>query len=265
MTSGLEPPDAAARGTAAAEPVVLLHGVGLDHTVWDRVAADLTARGHRVVVPDLPGHGSGPRMGDGADLAELANLVETQVPLGAHLVGFSLGALVAQSLAARRLRDQGPAAVASLTSVSAVCRRTDAERAAVLDRLRTAETDPRAATAASLARWFEGTEVPRAEVDRTRSVLERQDPAQFLRCYRVFATGDAVVAPLLPLLRLPALAVTGADDPGSTPEMTHRLADTIPGCRAEVLPGVRHMLPMQAPAALTHLLLDLFTGRTVHV
>jgi len=43
---------------------------------------------------------------------------------------------VAQHLALHR-----PALVATLTSVSSVCRRTAEERAAVLDRLRTAERD----------------------------------------------------------------------------------------------------------------------------
>jgi pimeloyl-ACP methyl ester carboxylesterase len=243
---------------------VLLHGVGLDHTVWDRVRADLVERGCTVHAPDLPGHGSAPRVSEDADLAEMAALLDRDVPVGAHLVGFSLGALVAQHLAAQRLREHGRPGVATLTSVASVCRRTPDEAAAVLARLETARADPEASTAASLARWFDGTDVPAADVEHTRAVLTGQDHEQFLRCYRVFATGDQAVAPLLSSIDVPALAITGADDPGSTPEMTQRLAAALPECRAEVLPGVRHMLPLQAPAALTQHIAQLI-GRTVHV
>lgn len=234
--------------------VVLLHGVGLDHTVWDDVLPLLAS--YDVRRPDLPGHGHGPRVPADVDLATLADLVAGEVPVGAHLVGFSLGALVAQRLAAH-----GPGRVASLTSVSSVCRRTESERAAVLGRLDSASGDLGASVEASLHRWYDGTDVAPAAVERTRSVLLANDPEQYLRCYRVFATGDAEVAPDLPRIDVPALAVTGADDPGSTPAMTGRLAEALPHCRAVVVPGVRHMLPVQAPETLAHHLVDLIGGR----
>ena len=234
--------------------VVLLHGVGLDHTVWDRVRPLLEPR-FDVRSPDLPGHGTGPRVPAGVDLAGLAALVEPEVPAGAHLVGFSLGALVAQQLAAGT-----PGRVASLTSVASVCRRTDAERAAVLGRLADAEADFTGSVEASLRRWFEGTDVPDEVVAHTREVLMGNDVEQYLRCYRVFATGDADVAPLLPRITVPALAVTGSDDPGSTPAMTHRLAAALPDCRAEVVAAARHMLPVQRPADLATSIHELIGG-----
>ena len=117
--------------------LVFLHGVGLDHSVWEPVAA-LLGDDVRVVTPDLPGHGARPPVGPGVTLADLAEGVAADIPDGAHLVGFSLGAMVAQHLAIHR-----PELVATLTSVSSVCRRTPAERAAVLERLRTADTDVR--------------------------------------------------------------------------------------------------------------------------
>ncbi|MDT9594215.1 alpha/beta hydrolase [Nocardioides zeae] len=244
--------------------VVLLHGVGLDHSVWEGVAP-LLAGPVDVVVPDLPGHGAGPRVPLDVDLAGLADLVVRDLPAGllaagadpVHLVGFSLGALVAQHLAIHR-----PELVASLTSVSSVCRRTPQEAEAVAARLATAERDVDASYAASVERWFAGSDVDAAAVGRTRSVLAANDPDQFLACYRVFATGDAAVADDLGRIDVPALAVTGAADPGSTPEMTHRLAASIPGCRAVVVPEVRHMLPLEAPGVLAEHVLELIGGTT---
>jgi pimeloyl-ACP methyl ester carboxylesterase len=58
-------------------PVLLLHGLLFDRTMWWPLAAELT-RGCTVIAPDLPGHGDSPaREHVGVDglVAELANLV----------------------------------------------------------------------------------------------------------------------------------------------------------------------------------------------
>jgi len=241
--------------------LVLLHGVGLDHTVWDdvRPLLEQALPGAEVLAPDLPGHGAADRVDDDVTLAALAEAVGAHVPPGAHLVGFSLGALVAQHLAVHR-----PDLVASLTSVSSVCRRTPAEREAVLARLEVATSDVDAAARASIHRWYDGTDVAPEAVERTRAVLAANDPAQFLACYRVFAAGDAEVAGDLHRIGVPSLVVTGGDDPGSTPDMTRRLAEAVPGCRAVVVPGVRHLLAVQAPQTLATLVADLVTRTRSH-
>jgi pimeloyl-ACP methyl ester carboxylesterase len=238
--------------------LVFLHGVGLDHTVWEPVTELLAGR-VKVVTLDLPGHGSRAPVGADVTLADLAAGVVADLEPGAHLIGFSLGALVAQYLAIQR-----PDLVASLTSVSSVCRRTAQERSAVLDRLRAAESDFAASIAASLHRWYDGTEVDASRVRQTRTVLEANDPQSFVNCYRVFATADAEIADQLGDISVPSLAVIGECDPGSTPEMTRRLAAAIPNCEAVVVPGARHMLPVERPRELANAL-STFVGRYAHV
>ena len=238
--------------------LVLLHGVGLDRTVWEPLAAIVEDR-FEILAPDLPGHGEAPGVPDGVTLADLAAAVGAAIPERSHVVGFSLGALVAQHLAIHR-----PDLVATLTSVSSVCRRTDAERASVLGRLEVAERDVAASVEASINRWFMSTDVSPEWVERTRATLLANHPESFLRCYRVFATGDAEVGPDLGLVTAPALAITGQEDPGSTPEMTHRLAAAITGCRAEIVPNTRHMLPLERPGALAAAITSLI-GDHAHV
>lgn len=157
-----------------------------------------------------------------------------------------------------------PDSIASLTSVSSVCKRTPAEREAVLGRLHVAEKDFSASAAASLRRWYDGTEVPSETVEETGKVLRATDRDSFLNCYRVFATGDAEIGPELDHIDVPSFAVTGELDPGSTPEMTHRLAQSIPGCREAIVAGGRHMLPVQCPAELANHLIT-FIGEYAHV
>lgn len=238
--------------------LVLLHGVGLDHTMWQPVA-DLLQEDFEVVALDLPGHGARRPAPEGITLSDMADEIAESVAPGSHLVGFSLGALVAQHLARHR-----PDLVASLTSVSSVCRRTDDERAAVLGRLAAAAADFSASVAASLQRWYAGTSTDPELVRQTEATLRANDVKSYLNCYRVFATADAEIAPELPKITVPALAVTGENDPGSTPEMTHRLADAIPNCRAVVIPGARHMLPVQRPRHLVTCL-TAFIGENAHV
>lgn len=88
----------------AAPAVVLLHGVFMDQSLWDRVAPHL--RGLRVVRLDMPSHGSSPDLERGASiddhvLAVAATLEALDVPTPI-LVGHSWGGMVATRLARSR-------------------------------------------------------------------------------------------------------------------------------------------------------------------
>jgi len=83
---------------------VLLHGAGLDHTVWTLVARHFVRHGRNVIAPDLPGHGRSA----GAPLAGIPALADWSMRLldalgigSAALVGHSMGSLVALDAAAR--------------------------------------------------------------------------------------------------------------------------------------------------------------------
>ena len=85
-------------------PMVLLHGSGEFAALWLRVVGDLVAGGHRVVAPDLPGHGAsgippGP-LDTGRALAWLGELLERTCPAPPTLVGRGLGGALAARFAA---------------------------------------------------------------------------------------------------------------------------------------------------------------------
>ncbi|MET9831563.1 alpha/beta fold hydrolase [Streptomyces sp. NPDC006385] len=244
--------------TGTGPDVVLLHGVGLDHTMWRRCLPALAAN-HRVTRVDLRGHGASPPAEPGTSLAELAaDVAEVLDHIGApraHLVGFSLGALVAQHIAAHH-----PARVATLSLVSSVALRTPQERAAVERRLHAARTDPAVTADAAVERWFDEAwrlREPDLVADVRRTLLAN-DHASYLACYTVFATGDKEVGPLLGRITAPALAITGSEDPGSTPDMSRRLASAIPDARVRIVAGARHLLPLERPRELTAALTEHF-------
>ncbi|WP_210649124.1 alpha/beta fold hydrolase [Nocardioides sp. SYSU D00065] len=90
-------------GPADAPAAVLLHGYSADRVVWVRFARHLL-RDHRVVVPELAGHGaSGFTTGAGYSAAAQADRVAVLMDrLGidaAHVAGNSMGGFVAATLA----------------------------------------------------------------------------------------------------------------------------------------------------------------------
>jgi pimeloyl-ACP methyl ester carboxylesterase len=79
-------------------PVVLLHGLLFDRTMWWPVAAELASAGCTIVAPDLPGHGDSPPRDDyrlERVARDLAGLIDG---LGLHrapvLVGHAAAALL---------------------------------------------------------------------------------------------------------------------------------------------------------------------------
>src|SRR5207247_10434408 len=84
--------------------VVVLHGAGLDHTVWALLARWFAHRGFGVLAPDLPGHGRS----EGEPLQSIAAMADFTAALiaaagarNAMIVGHSMGSLVALETAAR--------------------------------------------------------------------------------------------------------------------------------------------------------------------
>ena len=81
-----------------ARDIVLIHGWGLHAIVFDDIVPALLER-FRVTVVDLPGMGQSPLPNDPYTLDFLADQVAAVMPARAHLLGWSLGGLVALRLA----------------------------------------------------------------------------------------------------------------------------------------------------------------------
>ncbi|MDP8929948.1 MAG: alpha/beta fold hydrolase [Actinomycetota bacterium] len=96
-------------------PIVILHGGGQFAATWTRVISQLVT-GHRVIVPDLPGHGASHVQQGVLDadrvLAWVGELLEATCPSPPVLLGHSLGG----AIAARFATDHG-ARISSLVLV----------------------------------------------------------------------------------------------------------------------------------------------------
>lgn len=192
----------------ARPPYVLLHALGADRHFWDPVRAELNGES---VALDLPGHGQAPLPPLGADVSTFAESVATQIaPYGTpvHLVGMSLGGLVALELALRHRE-----LVASLTFVDAVAVYPAAMQAMWRDRAHTARQgalktllDP------MVTMWFtpELAASGDARVERARATFAATDPEGYARSCDLLATTD--LSADVAALNVPAIAVCGVDD-----------------------------------------------------
>lgn len=245
------------RGT----PVVLVHGVGLDARMW-QAQFDALAREYEVIAYDMLGHGGSPLPAAGASLDDYADqlvaLLDALALPRVTLVGFSMGGLVARAFALRH-----PQRLTAMVVLSSVFRRDADQRAGVRQRLAQArEQGPAANVDAALERWFSPV-FRRDHPERVAAIhatVTSNHPEGYYRSYALFGTQDDFAVDRLATIRVPVLVATGELDPGSTPRMTRALAEHLPNAESEILPGQRHMVPVEAPEAVTALLRRFLAG-----
>lgn len=236
-------------------PTVLVHGVGLDASMWDGVVAHMGGT-HPIIAIDMAGHGMS-RHPAAKELNGYVDALEHDISDTTdgtiNLVGFSMGAMVAAAYALKR-----PENVSSIVMMNAIHQRDAASRRAVLDRLSVARKDGLAVIAdAAISRWFSDTfvfENPDT-IEAVRNRLIANDLESYLLAYKVFATADAMVAPSLDQITCPVLAVTSDGDGNSTPAMSHAIADSVREGRAVVWNGLAHGAPIEDPERVANTLI----------
>jgi pimeloyl-ACP methyl ester carboxylesterase len=239
------------------QPVVLIHGVGLNKEMWGGQVVGLSDT-YQVIVYDMLGHGASPRPPANIDLKGYA---EQLLELLDHLhlekvavIGFSMGGLIARAFALHF-----PQRLEALVVLNSVFNRSEQQRAGVIERTaQAAEHGPDANAEAALSRWFslEYQGANPAQIKALRQTLAENDPQGYLTTYSLFATQDMYRAEDLGSLTMPTLIATGELDPGSTAQMARQLAQKIPDAEVVVLEQQRHMMPMESPRLVNRMLLE---------
>lgn len=239
------------------QPVVLIHGVGLNKEMWGGQFVGLAAD-YRVIAYDMLGHGQSARPAVDTDLqgyaAQLVELLDHLQIAQATVIGFSMGGLIARAFALHY-----PQRLSALVVLNSVFNRSPEQSAGVIARAaQAAELGPDANVDAALERWFsrEYKAANPAQVVAIRQVLAGNDPQGYHTTYSLFATQDMYREADLGSIQVPTLIATGELDTGSTPAMTRQLAARIPGARSVVLAEQRHMMPVEAPRDVNRMLLD---------
>ena len=232
---------------------VLIHGVGLDSHMWDRVCTTLD---RPVLRYDLLGHGDDPAVQGPFSLTDFVEQLRA-VLAGAgiqhcDIVGFSMGALIAQGFALAY-----PESVRRMVLLNAVFNRTSAQRGAVLARVQAVRSDGYLSTIEpAIDRWFSptfATEEPQV-LATVRTRLKRNNALAYANAYAVFAVADAELCERVGEIRCPTLVVTGRDDQRSTAEMSIALAAAMATAQARIIDRARHLTPIEVPEQVAALI-----------
>jgi pimeloyl-ACP methyl ester carboxylesterase len=248
MAEEASPPiDLHARDEGSGPLIVLLHGVGSSHTVWNSVIPSLTPE-FRVIAPDLRGHGRSPAPpGSRYSYLELVGdvnrLVEARKVESAHWVGLSGGALLALRIVLDR-----PELARSLTMISG-CAYTDAHTRAVAQRWSEVYAgegpDPFALRLLKDLYYPDWIEDHLDFADELREQVKHQDFRPAVRWAQAMGSFDE--RNRVASVRCPTLIVQAMDDAVVDASHGRILRQSIPGAQIRILAQTGHMIPVERP------------------
>lgn len=247
------------REAGTGDVALFLHGLGGSRTAWEPQLAALSAV-RRCVAWDMPGYGDSDPLVP-LTFEALADAVRDLVDaLGADrvdLVGLSLGGMQALHTAIRH-PDRVRSLVLADTSAVFGADGTDPEawiaaRTAGVDAGRRPADDAAAVVRAIAAPGFAGAAFARAE-----AAFDRIPPDGLRAACRCLVTHD--VRDRLAGIAAPTLVVVGELDRETPPAYSEVLAAGIPGAVLEVLPGVGHLTPCEAPDRFNELVREFWAA-----
>jgi 3-oxoadipate enol-lactonase len=243
-------------GPRGAPTVVFANSLGTDFRLWDPILP-LLPEGLRLVRFDKRGHGLSTcppaPYSMGALIRDAERLLDALEVRDCVFVGLSIGGLIAQGLAAKRL-DQIRAVVLSNTAAKI------GTRAMWEGRIAQVESEGLEAMSGTIMeRWFSKTFRDSPAVTPWRRMVEVTPAAGYAGCSAAIAGSDFYSTTAN--LRLPALVIAGDQDGSTPPDLVRELHELIPGSRYELIRGAGHLPCVEAPeayaAALSGFLADI--------
>jgi pimeloyl-ACP methyl ester carboxylesterase len=240
--------------SGAGTPVLLLHGLGSCGEDWKPQITALAAR-HTVVAVDLRGHGKSSKPGGPYSIpmfaGDVVHLLETLALAPAHVVGLSLGGMVAFQLAV-----DAPSLVRKLVVVNsapAVVPRTAKEWLLLQSRVWAL----RIFGLQKLAHRVAYVNFPEPEQAELRRALAARIAGNDEAAYRAAMDANVgwSVEDRIGGIACPTLVVTGDQD--YTPvSFKEAYAAKMPRARVVVVQRSRHVTPVDQTAAFNQVLLD---------
>lgn len=242
-------------GDPAGRPVVFANALGTDFRLWDRIMP-LLPKSLRLIRYDMRGHGlsSCPPApySMGALVRDAERLLDALGVRNCVFVGLSIGGMIAQGLAVKRL-DLVRALVLSNTAAKI------ATPAVWSDRLAAVRAGGIEAVAdATMERWFAKPFREGAEIVGWRNMVVRQPVEGYLGCMAAISGTDFYTP--TSGLTLPTLAIAGTEDGSTPPDLVRETAALIKGARFELIRGAGHLPCVDKPAEYAGLLRSFLAG-----
>jgi 3-oxoadipate enol-lactonase len=221
-------------GGGGAVPIVFLHGVGSDKSVW-RPQLEHFGQNRRAVAFDYPGYGDSDPAPEGTTRDDYASaIISAMHELGidrAHICGLSLGGVIAIAI---DHADEERCASLILADTFAV----HPDGQAIYERSIAASNDLRAMAEARVDVLLAQPVDPaiRSEVVET---MARIDPTAY--CIGAEAVWLADQRDRARGIDVPTLVLCGTEDKVTPPQLSNELADLIPRARMELIQGAGHL------------------------
>ncbi len=221
-------------------PIVFIHGVGLDHNIWD---PQINEFDNTVLIYDILGHGRTSlnkekiSFDDFSD--QIIDLIDELKFSKIHLIGFSIGSLIARNFATRfcdRLK--------SLTLLCSIFNRSDNEQKIVNERFEQTKKDKKL-TREALKRWFNMDFIEKNPLisDKIFSILNNNNMDNFIKVYSLFVNHKDTEK--FENINVKTLVMTGEGDVGSTPEMSDNLSKKIKNSEVKIIPVGKHLCSIE--------------------
>ncbi len=221
-------------------PIVLIHGVGLNHTIWE---PQIDAFDNSVLAYDILGHGKTPLNKENLSFDDfsdqLIHLIDELKIKKFHLVGFSIGSLIARNFATR-YNDR----LETLTLLCSIFHRSQEQQQIVKDRYELAKKS-KSLSKQALKRWFTDNYLEKHPntYEKISSILEQNDIESFLKVYGLFVNHKDDEE--FNNIKTKTLVMTGEKDIGSTPEMSENLCKVIKNSKVKIISKGKHLCSIE--------------------
>ena len=222
-------------------PIVFIHGVGLTHQIWQPQLEFF--RDHSTLVYDILGHGKSSLNKEKIsfnDFSEqIIELIDELKIDKIHLVGFSIGSLIARNFATRfgeRLK--------SLTLLGSIYKRSNEQQKIVNQRFEQAKSELKLSKQA-LKRWFTDKYLEHNPdiYEKISSILSSNDMVNFLNVYELFVKHKNDED--FNKIKVNTLIMTGEFDIGSTVEMSKELNKIINNSQLNIIKNGKHLCSIE--------------------
>jgi len=220
-------------------PIVFIHGVGLAKEIWEPQINFF--KKYNTLTYDLLGHGKTPLKKSKVNFEDfskqLVRLISELNFNKIHLIGFSLGALIARDFASEH-SDK----LSSLIIHSSIYKRTEEQKRVVKNRYEVAKINKPASKQTALRRWLSNDfAIKNPDIyQKIHSILDKNKRSDFLKCYEIFVNyvdDDN----MLKKINVNTLITAGENDVGSTPEMSKNLSKMIKRSKFVEIKNGKHL------------------------
>lgn len=228
-------------GGGGATPIVFLHGVGSDKSVW-HPQLEHFGRRRRAIAFDYPGYGDSDPAPDGTTRDDYAAAILSAMnALGierAHICGLSLGGVVAIAM-----HHMTPLRCASLILADTFA--VHPEGRAIYERSMTGSENLPAMAEARVDVLLAQPAAPRVRREVVET-MSRIDPASY--CIGAEAVWLADQRDRAGAIGVPTLVLVGDNDLVTPVDLSNELVDLIPDARMQVIQGAGHLGNLEKPA-----------------